>query len=81
MDSLNDILTKDRFTEPPEIQVIKDYVLKHLKADVNVKLQPKQIVIFVNNAALAGSLRMQLFELKQLLKTDKRLVIFIGKPA
>lgn len=78
MDSLNDLLNNRDLEEPLEIKLIKDYVYKHFKESVGVKMQPNQIVISVANAALAGSLRMHLVELKRLIKTDKRLSIYIG---
>ena len=78
MDDLGDILSRKRFTEPPEIKIIKQFVLEKFDEDVAITVKPKQIIIDAPNAALAGSLRMHLYELQKLCKTDKRLVLRIG---
>ena len=78
MDDLGDILSRKRFTEPPEIKIIKQFVLEKFDEEVAITVKPKQIIIGAPNAALAGSLRMHLHELTQLCKTDKRLVLRIG---
>jgi hypothetical protein len=76
--SLQDVLAKRFDAEPPEIGVIKQYVLNELGAQVAVGVRGNQLVISVASAALAGALRPHLYKLKNLCKTDKRLVIRIG---
>lgn len=76
--SLADILNGRTPSEPPEIRIIKNYVQDKFKSPATVTIQPRQIVITVRGAALAGSLRLQLHELKKLCQTDKRLHIRIG---
>jgi len=76
--SLNDLLA-NKFDEPPEIAIIKNYVQRHFKTAVGVTLHDTQIVINAPGAALAATLRMHIHDLKQELKTDKRLVIRIGR--
>lgn len=78
-DSLADILGKQRYDAPDEIGIIKLFVEKRFQHTPNVAIQQSQIIIVVPNSALAGSLRMYLHELKELCKTDKRLVIRIGR--
>ncbi|HSX53487.1 MAG TPA: hypothetical protein VLF90_03935 [Patescibacteria group bacterium] len=77
-DSISNILA-DKWDEPPEIQTIKDYVRQKFKVDVGVTIHDKHITISTSSAALAGTLRMQLHELQKELKTDKKLVIRIGR--
>jgi len=77
-DSLGDLLADKGLQEPPEIKIIKDYVQDQFKVDVHVAVGPKQILILVPSAALAGALRMQLHQLQQLCQTDKKLVIRIN---
>jgi hypothetical protein len=77
-DSIADLLRNRDFEEPPEVRVIKDFIRKRFDADAQVTVQPRQIIIGVKGAALAGALRMHLHELKRLCATDKRLVIRIG---
>jgi hypothetical protein len=77
-ESIGDLLPQDRFHEPPEVQVIKSFVLEHFRQPVSVTVQPTQLVIHVKSAALAGALRVHLHTLKQLCQTEKRLLIRIG---
>lgn len=76
-DSLKDILNNRKNNEPPEIAVIKDFVFKSFNVVPGVALSANQIVIEVPNAALAGSLRMKIYELQKLVNSPKRLVIRI----
>lgn len=75
--SLADIMA-DKWEEPPEIKLIKDYIHKNYKAESAVSIGPKQINISVSSSSLASSLRMQIYDLQKQLKTDKKLVIKIG---
>ena len=78
MDSLNDVLGRKDFTEPPEMSVIQAYAQREFQAMVGVQVRERDIVISVPNAALANTLRLRTIELKKLCKTDKRLVFRIG---
>lgn len=75
---LGNLLDASKFAEPPEIKQIKEYIRKNFKAEAQVAVGPRQIVILVASAALAGALRLQLYQLQQLCETDKRLVIRIA---
>ncbi|MGZ6004837.1 MAG: hypothetical protein ACXWLH_01660 [Candidatus Saccharimonadales bacterium] len=75
--SLSDLLA-NKWEEPEEIKIIKDFVRKKFNAQAGVKLQDKTIAINVDNASLAGALRLNLNELKEKLNTDKKLVIKIS---
>jgi hypothetical protein len=77
IDSLADIMGNINFEEPPEVSVIKQFVKERYQEDVAVTVQPQRIVITVAGAALAGTLRLQLHQLKKLCQTDKRLLIRI----
>lgn len=74
--ALADVLA-DRFDEPPEVRIIKSFVRQTYQQPVEVKIQPNQIIIMVKSSALAGTLRPQLHELKQLCNTDKRIMLRI----
>jgi hypothetical protein len=76
--SLADIMA-NKWDEPAEIKVIKDYVRANFKESVGVSISPRQINISVANSSLAGALRMHIHELQETLKTDKKLVIRIGR--
>lgn len=78
-DSLADILGRQKYNPPDEISIIKQFVIERFQHTPNVAIQQSQIIIVVPNSALAGSLRMYLHELKELCKTNKRLVIRIGR--
>jgi hypothetical protein len=76
--ALGDLLPKDRFEEPPEVQIIKDFIQTTFQQPARITVQPALIVIWVRGAALAGALRPELYRLQQLCQTEKRLVIRIG---
>jgi len=76
--SLSDILA-NKWEEPPEIKIIKDYVRKHFGANASVGIQEKQININVASSALAATLRMQIHDLQKAVGGNKRLVIRIGQ--
>jgi hypothetical protein len=76
--TLGDLLDKSKYAEPPQIKVIKDYIQLQFKADAAITVGPKQIVINVQSAALAGALRMHLHQLQKLCETDKKLIIRIS---
>ncbi len=75
--SLGDLLARRNYDEPPEIQIVKNYVKQHLAADVGVAVKDRQIIVRVPNAALAGALRMHVYKLNQLCGLDKRIIIRI----
>jgi hypothetical protein len=76
--SLADLLPHGRYDEPPEVQIIKEFVQEKFHRPVQVTLQQNQILIQVQGSALAGALRTHLHELQELCQTDKRLVLRIG---
>ena len=78
MSSIADILAKKDYDEPPEIQIIKEFVRESFNSNVGVTMQPKQIIITTSSAALAGTLRMHIHTITELCGTDKRLVFRIG---
>lgn len=77
-DSLADILGRDRFEQPPEVKIIKDYVNQHFQVTCEISVNSRQIIIIVKGASLAGALRVKLYELQALCQTQKRLVIRIN---
>ena len=77
--SIKDILGGNTFAEPEEIRLIKNYVFEHYTSDVGVKINKDSIVIITTSSALANTLRMELLELKKLCKTDKKLLVRIGR--
>jgi len=76
--SLADLMPLGRFAEPPEVQIIKDYVMDRYQQPVQVTVQSKQIIIAVKSSALAGTLRLQLHQLQEICQTQKRLVLRIS---
>lgn len=76
-DAIGNLLNKSRFTEPPEIRLIKDYIAENFKSDATVTIQAQQILIGVKSAALASMLRLHSPQLAAICRTDKRLVIRI----
>jgi hypothetical protein len=52
MDSLYDLLAGKNFDEPPEVQAIKKFVRDTYKADTQVTVRDRDIVVAVSSAAL-----------------------------
>lgn len=77
--SLNDILSRFSFDEPPEIRRLKEHIRNTYQVDVGVAISANQLVITVPGAALAGTLRMHIVSLQKAAETNKRLVIRIGR--
>lgn len=78
MDSLFKILTQKDYSEPPEMQAIKKYVLDTYKTKVSVQIREKDIVIKVPSSALANTLRLNSPEIKRRCQLDKKLTFQIG---
>lgn len=77
-ESMGDILAKRKIPkEPPEFQQIRQFVLKRFNSTVSLKNHDHSIIIKVDNASLAGALRMELHVLQELCQTNKKLVIRI----
>lgn len=75
--SIGKVLGDPRFNEPPEVEIIKEFIREQFKADCAVMIQERQIAISVRSAALAGALRMHLHTLSAMCQTKKRLIIRI----
>jgi hypothetical protein len=75
--SISELLGQRDFSEPPEIQIIRKFVQDKFNASAGVSVGKDQITISVNSSALAGALRLELINLKNLCETDKKLVIRI----
>lgn len=77
-DDIASILGRRRYDEPDESQIIRRFVQEKFNSDAGVLIGERQIVITVHGAALAGTLRMHLHDLKKLCRTQKRLIIRIN---
>lgn len=79
MDSLQDLLAKRSRPEPPEIAAIKLYIAEKFDdRTVQIKLMSDSIIITVQSAAFAGSLRMHTKQLQAAADTTKRITYRIG---
>lgn len=78
-ESLQDIIKKRTNREPPEIATVKLFVKDRFAVAPSVSVSKDSITILVPNSAVAGSLRMVLLELAEVLATDKKLIIRIGQ--
>ena len=77
--SIKDLLNDYRMAEPVEIQKIKAAVFERFQTEVRVALSGDQFIITVPNAALAGALRPQTYQIVQECGLKQRLVIRIGQ--
>lgn len=76
--SLSDILANRDFDMPPEVRAIKEYVRRYYDTEVNVTVQPHNIVVSAKSAGLIGSLRMNLPKLQEASGTEKRIIFRIS---
>lgn len=76
-ESIGDLLSGRRFNEPPEIKIIQEFVESRYKVTPQVSVAGEQIIIGVKSAALAGTLRPLLPQIRAACETEKRLVIRI----
>jgi hypothetical protein len=77
-ESLKDILLRRSNNEPPEIAIIKEFVERRFKSSVTVSVNKTQIIISAQGAALAGALRLHIFELQNTVKSKKKLIIRVS---
>ena len=78
MDSLKDLLSKRTPQEPDEVVAVKRYIAEEFGAESSVGIQGNALVITVQSASLANTLRLRLPAIQQIANTDKRLVFRIG---
>ncbi|HSX29943.1 MAG TPA: hypothetical protein VLE73_05295 [Candidatus Saccharimonadales bacterium] len=78
MDSLHDLLSRYSPKEPEEIVAIKRYIADEFNVESSVGIQGNALVITVQSASLANTLRMRLPALQAIANTNKRLVFRIG---
>jgi hypothetical protein len=77
--SLGDILRDYDLDEPLELKRVKAYVREKFQIVPLVGFQNDNIVITVPSAALAGSLRMHVYQIKEAAETTKKIVVRIGR--
>jgi len=77
MDSISKLLGDKNFNQPPVIDGLKKFIRDNYSTEAVVSLSGKNIVISVNSASLAGSLRLRLPEIKRSLKIDGNLSLRI----
>lgn len=78
MDSLNSILRRKDFDEPPEMASIKKYVQDEFQTSVGVQVRDRDIVVSVPSAALANTLRLRVPDIRRRCQIDKRLTFRIS---
>lgn len=78
MDNIRDILSRKDFDMPAEMQAIKEYVRRHYDAEVEITMQPRNIVVKASSSALIATLRLNAPALQAAAKTEKRLVFRVG---
>lgn len=77
MDSLDSLLKRKDFDEPPEMAAIKKYVQEEFQTAVSVQVRDRDIVVEVPSAALANTLRLRAPDMQQRCSLTKRLTFRI----
>ena len=79
MDSLSDMLAmRSSPQEPEESRLLKDYVNNKYKVIPQIVISPHHLTLVVPNAALAGTLRMELPSILAACRVTKKLHIRIS---
>jgi hypothetical protein len=78
MDSIGDVLGKYKIEQPDEVTAIKDYIAKEFNVDASVAVQANSLIISVQSASLANTLRLRTPALQKIANTSKRLQFRIG---
>ena len=78
VDSLQDILGQKDFSEPVEVEALKEYVKRHYNVSSSVRLQRDTLILSVPNSALAATLQMNRHNIAQSCNLSKKLVIRNG---
>lgn len=78
MDSIGDVLDKYKNDEPDEVSAIKVYIAQEFNAPVSITVQQNALIISVQSASLANTLRLRIPVLQKIANTSKRLVLRIG---
>ncbi len=76
-ESLGDLLANSRFSEPPEIQKIKKFVLEHIDQTPKVRISGQNFIIYIEGASAANALRFQIFRLQRSFGNTHKLIIKI----
>lgn len=74
-DSLGDLLQKFDRSEPPEIQIIKEYVKEHIGIEPGVAITKAGFIVSLPNSSAAGTLRFKLFQLQRQLGHERKIII------
>ncbi len=76
-ESISDILGKRGLSEPPEIKIIKDFVIGEVGLVPEVKVTDTLFIVSLPSAAAAGTLRFKLFQLQRQLGNQRKIVLKI----
>lgn len=77
MDNLGDILSHKDFDQPAEIVAIKTYIRREFKRDVEVRIEPRSIIISAPSASFVNALRLRIVDLQKTADTEKRILFRI----
>jgi hypothetical protein len=78
MESLQEILSRKKFTPPDEIELIQKYIQKKYGSNADIKLQRQTFIVNVPSSALAATLQLERYQLIKACKIDKKLSIRSG---
>ena len=75
---LGDLLSGRDYSEPTDIQLIKNFVFERVGVTPKVSITSESYIVSVSSAAAAGSLRTHVFKLKKQLDSPRRILIRIA---
>jgi hypothetical protein len=77
-DSLQDILSKRNYGEPPELERVRSFVEDVIGTKPSLSMRTNTIFVTVPSAAAAGALRVHTFKIERELQNKYRIVIRIA---
>lgn len=78
MDSLQELMGRYSPKEPDEIGAVKRYIFDEFGAKARVGLHGETLVITVQSASLANTLRMRVLTLQKVANTKRKMLFRIG---
>ncbi|OGL34531.1 hypothetical protein A3F65_02720 [Candidatus Saccharibacteria bacterium RIFCSPHIGHO2_12_FULL_47_16b] len=79
MESLQEILSRKKFTPPKESQSVKDYIQRRYQSSCSVTVRKNDVTVSVSNSALAGSLQLEKQKIIKACGIKGKLIIRTGR--
>ncbi len=79
LESLQEILSRKKFTPPGESKAVKDYIWRRYRSACSVTVKKGDLIISVPNSALAGTLQLEKQKIIKTCGIKGKLIIRVGR--